>query len=289
MNIGFVGAGRMGSSLGTLFSQRGIEISGFYDIDTSKSDTAAVLCHTKRIDSIQELNMLSDAIFITTNDSAIESACHKIAACPFCEKKIIFHVSGLLNASVLASAENTGYHTVSLHPLQSVTGGMEGAKRLKDCLFTIEGNDSSVEAAQLMLERCGIYPKRILAEQKVAYHTAASLASNHFFSLIDTAVELLTTAGFDSDEAINAMLPLIRGSIDNLEAFGVEAAVTGPIVRGDISTTRKHLECISKALPADTDMFRKTGDKLARIARRAKLIDSDTADKIIMILEGGLK
>ena len=288
MNIGFIGAGRMGTSLACLFANREITISGFYDIDHAKASTAAVSCNTLFFPTSEALWTASDAIFITTNDSAIEAACNEIAAYANDQKKVIFHVSGLLSSSVLESARKAGHYTLSLHPLQSVTGGHAGAQRLENCLFTIEGNDTALNTAQPLLKNCRISVKRILAEQKIAYHTAASIACNHFFSLIATAVELLGQAGFSQQETVNALLPLIQGSIDNLAANGLENAITGPIIRGDIATIQKQMECISKALPDDADMFRKTGNKLVRIAQNAHHINAETAKQISIILEGGL-
>jgi predicted short-subunit dehydrogenase-like oxidoreductase (DUF2520 family) len=103
------------------------------------------------------------------------------------------------------------------------------------------------------------------------YHAAAVLASNALVALAAAAARMLEEAGVAGDDALPALLPLMRGTLDNIEQLGARPALTGPIARGDVDTVRLHLARLS---PGDRVLYCGLGLELLRLAREAGLDDA---------------
>lgn len=127
----------------------------------------------------------------------------------------------------------------SLHPLQSLPSADVGRQRLAGSWCAIDGSPR-VEKLALTL---GMRPFRVDAADRVAYHAAACVASNHLVALLGQVERLAAHAGVPFE----AFLPLVRGTVENVETLGPAAALTGPVARGDHETVSRHLD----ALPDD--------------------------------------
>jgi 3-hydroxyisobutyrate dehydrogenase-like beta-hydroxyacid dehydrogenase len=71
VNIGFIGAGKVGATLGKVFSDNGLSISGYYSRTKKSAKEVCDFIGTKSIDSIAELVSASDNLFITVTDGEI--------------------------------------------------------------------------------------------------------------------------------------------------------------------------------------------------------------------------
>ncbi len=120
------------------------------------------------------------------------------------------------------------------------------------------------------------------------YHAAAVLGCGHLAALIQAAAEVWQAMGFTQQEAIQALYPLCRTTLDAIAEAGVEAAVTGPVVRGDITTMRAHLEALFQDLPhlvplygalaaASLPLAAKRGAGPSQITSMQELIDHYTS------------
>ncbi len=127
----------------------------------------------------------------------------------------------------------------SLHPLQSLPSVEIGVERLPGSWCAVDG-PAGVERLAVSL---GMRPFRVADDQRVTYHAAASIASNHLVALLGQAARIAVDAGIPAE----ALLPLVRATLENVEALGPEAALTGPVARGDTDTVARHLD----ALPTD--------------------------------------
>src|SRR5690606_24577447 len=107
------------------------------------------------------------------------------------------------------------------------------------------------------------------------YHAAAVFPSNHIVTLAAVTARLLGQARVPEENAPAAALPLLRGAVDNLEHLGFAAALTGPIVRGDVDTVRLHLGRLS---PPDRSLYSALGRETLRLARLAGLDPARAAE-----------
>ena len=106
MKIGFIGAGRVGVTLGRYFdaqkkSMKNYDIIGYYDISESALKEAIILTKTKRF-TLEEIVINSDILFITVVDGAIKDVWNQIKDFNL-EEKIVCHCSGAISSEVFSN------------------------------------------------------------------------------------------------------------------------------------------------------------------------------------------
>ena len=181
-----------------------------------------------------------------------------------------FHLSGALSTEVLAPLYSAGYAVGSIHPLQAVADPWLSGDRLMGAAFAIAGEPAALSAARRIVDELGGRALVIPPQFRPIYHAAASVASNFVVALLAFSVRLMEHAGVPEGEALPALLPLVRGTLDNLEQLGVPAALTGPIARGDVDTVRLHLARLSAE---DRVLYCALGRELLRVSRLAGLAE----------------
>lgn len=208
-------------------------------------------------------------LILAVPDGALAEVAQEIAmAGPAPAGCVALHLSGALSTDVLSPLNARGYATGSLHPLQSIADPWAGGGRLVGITFAVAGEPAALSAARRV---ASALKSRVLVVAPVlrpVYHAAASMASNYLVTLTATAVRLLGKAGVGEADALAALLPLMRGTLDNLEDLGVAGALTGPIARGDADTVRLHLARLS---PEERSLYCALGRETLHLARGAGL------------------
>jgi predicted short-subunit dehydrogenase-like oxidoreductase (DUF2520 family) len=164
-----------------------------------------------------------------------------------------------------------------MHPLQSFAGATDSLQGVYCC---IEGDAEATARLVDLAESLGMVPMTLQPEAKELYHAAAVMACNYLVALEDVACELMEAAGLDADQALKALLPLIRGTVDNLQDEGLPNALTGPIARGDSAVVRRHLEAIQARAPDLLALYQALGRRALRLARRSGDISPEAADDL---------
>lgn len=264
MKTGFIGAGRVGCSIGKYLSESGVEISGYYDTAKELADSAAAFTSSKSFSSMEDLITQSGLIFLTTPDSLIQPVWEMIRLLPIAGK-IICHCSGALPADALAGMEQTGACGCSLHPMLPFHDRFSSYQQLTRAFFTTEGQEPAVQAVTELFRGLGNTVCRIRSECKPSYHAAASILSNQVIAVLDAGYCLLEDCGFSREEARNATKELVRLNMENVLQQDCMAALTGPIERGDMLTVQKHLDCLPQD---DQAMYRVLGARLVQIAAK---------------------
>jgi len=196
---------------------------------------------------------------------------------------VALHLAGAISGSVLEPLHAVGYEVGSLHPLQAIADPWSAADRLVGSAFAVAGEPAAMAAARRLVFALDGRPLVIPATMRPLYHAAAVMASNYVVALASTAARLLQEAGVPEADALPSILPLMRGSLDNVEHLGAAAALTGPIVRGDAATVRMHLMRLSDedrslycALAGETlSLARAAGLDEARAAELSALLSTD--------------
>lgn len=261
MKIGFIGAGKVGSSLGKYLSVSA-NVVGYYSRSESSSRFAAEFTQSKVYTDISSLVSDCEVIFITTPDGVIADVWNEIKMLSICGKTIC-HCSGSLSSRVFDGAQELGAYALSVHPLQAVSDREKSVHLLKDCIFTIEGDESKAAEMKSLLESLGNTVKTISAQNKTLYHAAAVFVSNLPIALTKIGTDILMRCGFDYDSALKALAPLIVGSANNAATKGAVNALTGPVERGDAQTVSAHLDSISDS---EKEVYLLLTNKLVEIA-----------------------
>ena len=216
-------------------------------------------------------------VFLTVPDDAVTKLATNLAALggSIPASVAYVHVSGALELGALAPLRRR--HPVgSFHPLRSFPepGPPEAFRGI------VIGVDATSESLRRMLDRLardlGAKPKRVDDAQRAVYHAAAVFASNYVVSLLAEAISLLEGSGWSAKDAVQGLVPLAEGAVDNVRKRGPIAALTGPIRRGDAATIRRHLTALAE-LDAQTggarktDLYRMLGSVALEIAQQAGL------------------
>ncbi len=190
------------------------------------------------------------------------------------------HLSGALSTDVLAPLHGAGYAVGSLHPLQTVADPWSGADRLVGCAYAVAGEPAALTAARRIVAALGGRALVIPPTLRPLYHAAAVFASNYVLAAAAVVARTLAEAGIPEDEAVAAALPLMRGTMDNVEQLGFGAALTGPVARGDLDTVRLHLSRLSGR---ERRLYCVVGLETLQLARAAGL-DPERADQLEALL-----
>ena len=278
MEIGFIGAGKVGCSLGKLFCDRGLKITGYYDRDADAAKEAARFTGSASYDDMKKLAEGCDVLFLTVPDGLIGPVFSQLrgASEPGGTEssgggadlagRLICHCSGSISSrDVFEGIEETGAFGYSVHPLFAVSSRFETYKELGGAFFSLEGDPSHIDDMAALLTEAGLRFQIIEPSSKTKYHLAAVYASNLVCGLIGEASRLLQEGGFGEDDALNALSPLIAGNVEHALAVGPVRALTGPVERGDLITLEKHLSvCESEE---DRQLYLLLSEKLLRLAK----------------------
>ncbi|WP_449278181.1 DUF2520 domain-containing protein [Leucobacter sp. GX24907] len=207
----------------------------------------------------------SDLVLLAVPDAAIGQAAAKIAPGP-----VVGHCSGALPLDVLGERE-----CFSMHPLLPITGA---GIRFDGAFAAVDGSTERARSmARELAEMLGLRTFAVAAQDRSAYHASASIASNLLVVLEGFAERLAATAGVPRE----ALVPLVRATVQNWADLGAERALTGPIVRGDEETVDSQREAVVARLPEALESF----DALVDAARQ--LLRSSDAGEEQRRTEGG--
>lgn len=244
MKFGFIGAGKVGFSLGKYLTVKGQTVTGYYSEFNEDAIEAAQFTDSRSYESMEQLLQDSDVLFLTVPDGMIGNLWNQLRTYQF-KDKIVCHTSGALSSEIfegIAEHESFGY---SIHPLFAVSDKYTSYKDLPDSFFTIEGAQKHLETMKNLLESMGNSVCVISKENKIKYHAAAAVASNLVVGILNMAETMMQECGFEKEQATQALAPIIRGNVENILRQGSVQALTGPIERNDVSTVKKHLSVLT--------------------------------------------
>lgn len=283
METGFIGAGKVGTALAVGLSHIGYHISAVYSRSLKSTEQLARMlpdCQVCR--QLQKVADISNMVFITTPDDAITDVVSKIH---WHHGQYVLHCSGALSLDVLKTALQDGAETGSLHPLQSFASIDQAVNNLPGSTFALEGREQLLATLKQIVTLLGGRAIVLKAGDKALYHAAAVLTSNYTVTLLGMAAKLWESFGIPQTEAITALLPLLKGTVNNIESIGLPDCLTGPIARGDLDTIRKHLEEIAAKCPALLSAYKEMGQQTIPIAVASGGIGREKAMMLSCILE----
>jgi predicted short-subunit dehydrogenase-like oxidoreductase (DUF2520 family) len=248
--VSIVGAGRVGRALGRRLHELGWRVGSVTARSISSARAAVRAIGAGQPSGELTCHILhSGVILITTPDGAIEEAARRLAQVGGKDwaGKIALHTSGALDSSVLQPLADLGAAVGSMHPMQ--TFSLQNPPDLSKSIFGIDGSPPALRAARTMIHQMGGVAVRLSGTNKAAYHAAGSFACAHVLALMEAATRLLMSQGFKRRQAMRALLPLTRQTLDNFERLGSRGAWTGALSRGDFSTIERHAQALADFEP----------------------------------------
>jgi predicted short-subunit dehydrogenase-like oxidoreductase (DUF2520 family) len=262
MKTGFIGAGKVGCSLGKYLSQK-YEISGFFSRNSVSAEKASEIAGGNAFESPAQLAKNSDIIFLTVPDGLIAETWEKYKEL-FCGK-IICHCSGALSSEIFEDSQVYNVKTCSVHMFQAVSDKENSWKLLKNSVFTVEGN--ARQTLKNMLVSLGNEVQEIDADKKTLYHLSAVFSSNLVTGLLYSAEKMLEQCGFSEQTAEKAICSIALGNISNINKQGIVNSLTGCVERNDIETLVRHLAELEKS-DREREIYRLISKSLTEIAEQ---------------------
>lgn len=265
--LAIVGAGRVGQALGSVLRKAGYPIGTVACRSAAAARTAVAFIGGGTARTIGRLRDVDgDVVIVATPDDTLASVAHRLASLPIAfDGRTFLHVSGATTSSVLAPLRDLGAATGSCHPLQSFASAELGVARIAGSSFAIEGDQVAVRVATRLARDAGGRPIRIRADRKALYHAAAVMASGHVTTLLDASLEAMQAAGLSASVALEAIMPLVEGTLANICRTGTREALTGPFARGDEATIERNraaLEAVDASLVRLFDEIGKRSRKM---------------------------
>lgn len=284
-SIAIIGAGKVGSALAETVKNLNYRLVG---IASRTTESAARLGQRLGIPWTlhpSDITAQADVVFITTSDQYISKVASQIAhSGGFRRGQYVYHTSGCLTASILSPARSCGAFAGSLHPLLAFATTEQVTTNLSGVYFAIDGDAEAMDFARNLITEFGGNSLAVPPNQRAIYHAAACIASNYLVSLIDYAANLFKQLGLADRPAVDALMPLLLGTVDNVSKLGVIQSLTGPISRGDVSTIAGHLEALEQCAKADVGIYQNLGLYTIRLALAKQSIDTMQAARLQEVL-----
>lgn len=288
LKFAIIGAGMVGTAIGFLLKKAGHNITAMADLSAAHLKRARSYTGAAGFRYPSQAADLADYLLITTPDDRIGSVCEAIVGGSSVKGKKVFHMSGAGGLDLLQSSALAGASVASIHPLQSFSSIDSAITNIPGSYFGVTASAGSKKiSADIVRDLKGI-PIDITPAQKPLYHAAACIASNYLVSLMSIVESIYLSIGFSEKDARKAYLPLVYGSLKNIEKQGCAKALTGPIARGDSGTVQKHIEAMACNLPAYSSLYKELGMIAVELARQKGTLSYGQA-KIIMELLKGVK
>ena len=267
LRVGFIGAGVLGTGLALAMSQAGyrVEAASSRRLESARS-LAGRAPGCKAFASPQAVADVSDLVFITTPDSAIESVAAQASWRP---GQYVAHCCGALGRQPLEPARQQGAETGAIHPFQTFAGldrPEQAVNRLAGVTFGVTAQ-GALETLLIDLARnLGGRAVAVAEEVRPLYHASAVLGCGYLVTLLEAAAQVWQAAGFSEKDALQALAPLARATLENVAALGPREGVTGPLYRGDVATVRQHLEALSISRPDVAGLYLSLTEKAVPLA-----------------------
>ncbi len=251
--IAIVGAGNLASALAPALHGAGYRIEQIVARASSikRARRLAQEIHA-RAEFSNRAQISADIVWFCVPDRAIAAAAKSLADAAHWEGKVALHSSGALSSDELSMVRATGATVASAHPLMTFVRGSRPS--LAGVSFAVEGDLKAVREARAIVSDLGGEAFSIRKVHKAAYHAWGMFSSPLLCSLLAASERVAAEVGVGRKSARARMLPILRQTLANYARLGAAESFSGPIVRGDVETVRKHLKVL-RSVPGGREVY----------------------------------
>ena len=284
LTVGIISAGRVGTALGVALERAEHVVVACSAISNQSRERAAARLPDTAVLPVQDVAGRAELLLLAVPDAELEALISGLAATDAVRPgTIVVHTSGMNGVGVLEPLTAQGCIPLAIHPAMTFTGSDEDIARLPDTCFGVTALDEIGYAiGQALVLEIGGEPFRVPEDARMLYHSALAHASNHLVTVALDAVEALRSA-LRGQELLGQELvgdapggiaeriigPLARASLENALRRG-QAALTGPVARGDAAAVAGHLRALGEVDPQLAQAYRSNSLRTAQRAHAPK-------------------
>jgi len=282
MKIGFIGAGKLGTSLALAMSYSGYKINLINSNNSSSSNALSAFMPKSRATSVaQDIADRCELIFLTTPDDTLGAIVDSIK---WNKKNMVVHCSGATSLSCLKPIEILGGKIGTFHPLQTFPQKNLPENILRGITFAIDSESSITELLKSIAIKLGSKAIILDPEDRALYHASATMVCGFITSIINLSIQLWKDFPGGTEGALESLEPLIQTTFNNVKQIGPAQAYTGPIIRGDIATISSHLEAIAPLKKEVQDIYTSLcnyGVEIGLETGKLNIVDAENIRSII--------
>jgi predicted short-subunit dehydrogenase-like oxidoreductase (DUF2520 family) len=293
LRVGVIGAGRVGAVLAAALRSAGHEIVAVAGESDASRRRAAVLLPGVPVEKPTVVARQADLLVLTVPDDMLANVANMLSASGAIRPgQLVLHTSGRHGLDVLSEASAVGARTIAMHPAMTFTGTAVDLPRLLGCVFGVTAGVDEREVAHDLVADLGGSPMWVPEERRALYHAALAHGANHLVTLVAQAREMLSAVAADDPgqagyDPADTLRPLLTAALDNALHDG-DAALTGPMVRGDAGTVEAHLHEVAAVAPHTLPSYvALAADTLDRVVTDGRVLPIRAA-KIRRLLEAAL-
>jgi predicted short-subunit dehydrogenase-like oxidoreductase (DUF2520 family) len=270
LTVGIISAGRVGTALGVALERADHVVSACSAISDASRQRARRRLPDTPVLPVHEVAGRAELLLLAVPDAELAALVSGLATTGSVRPgTIVVHTSGANGIAVLAPLTEQGCIPLAIHPAMTFTGSDEDITRLPDTCFGITAaDDVGYAIAQSLVLEIGGEPFGVREDARTLYHAALAHAGNHVITVLVDAVEALRAA-LSGQELLGQELvgdgpggiaervigPLARASVENALQRG-QAALTGPVARGDAVAVARHLLALAEVDPQLAQAYR---------------------------------
>lgn len=283
LSLGIVGAGKVGSVLAAQLRSAGYPIVGVSGRSQATRLRISTLLPDVPVLAPAEVAARSDVLVLAVPDDALIAVAEELAASGSVRPgQYVLHTSGRHGLDALASLTRLGARPIAFHPAMTFTGTTVDVAR--GPVFGLTAAPADRPLAEELVAALGGRAMWVAEADRALYHAALAHGANHLVTLVAQSMDLLRLAGANDPAAV--LRPLLTAALDNVLAYG-DAALTGPVVRGDVTTIRAHVDALAAADVDDAtvDAYLELARATARRAEADRRIAPAAAGTIRQVLD----
>jgi len=282
LKLGFIGAGTVGTALAVRLSSKDYQVVAVSSrSQTSARNLAKAVTDCPVFSDSQDVADNAELVFITTPDDVIASVASQVH---WHAGQSVVHCSGAASTDILELARKSGAHVGAIHPLQTFASIEQAIENIPGSTFAVEAEEPLLSILKDMATALGGDWIELKASDKVLYHAAAVITCNYMVTLIKLATDLWQTFNVPTPKTTKALMPLLQGTLNNIDTVGIPQCLTGPIARGDIGTIEKHLDALQKVAPNLVSTYREVGLQTIPVALAKGKINEHQAQELQAVL-----
>jgi predicted short-subunit dehydrogenase-like oxidoreductase (DUF2520 family) len=271
--VAIIGPGRLGQALGRLLAQSHVPISYIAARHLARARQAVRFIGGGKPLGLTAPELANASVFLlTTTDSALAQVAEELARqgskIDAWRGKVVLHTCGSLPSAILRPLKLRGAAIASLHPYQTVPSPGAGVRNLRGCFWGIEGDRRALKVARRWVELLQGVAFPIHPKKKTLYHLSAFLVSPTLVTLMEQSTLLLREAGVPPGISRPMLRQFVTETTKNFAEIGARRALTGPAVRGDWTTIRRHLAVLRRTAPSFVPVYETLLQAMLRLAGR---------------------